>query len=823
MKASTIFAAGISLAAVAWSQGAYAQATGQGAPSSAAPSPVQDQDADTKSVVNDATEIVVTATRRSESLQNVPMSVDVVTGQQIQKFNIVDPKDIGRLSPGLDITNQSGRSNAITLRGIGFDPDQGTGPAVQTYLNEVPTDAQTLFTALYDVGQIEVLRGAQGLLRGLSAPAGAVTITTQRPYFDRAGGYAQLTGSDRHAVDGQFGVTYPLSQTLSVRVAGLFDENRLNQLKNVSNGTHSNSKTESGRITIGWRPTDRLTAYLTYQYLSQKNRQDQQVFGPGNAPALVPFGDTMRSGPAISLDDYESVTEGPASFKNHTNTLNLNAVYDLGGADLTVVGGYQSTILKIVRDVDTGNSIPGYLALATQRTPYFVTTGDVRLASKGDGVLGWSLGAFYQQQRGTTHVTQPADSFFGTFPYSYGLYLPIATDITVPAHAQTLSFNANGRIKVSTLTFEGGLRYTIEKSTRVANIVATSPGFAGNSAFGIPTIPPFSFTSDGVPANLKYLNNHPLTGGATLTWVPAKDFTVYASYGHSFRSGSVAIGSPSGVSDNLIASRNEQSDSYEVGVKGSVLEHRLSYAVAAFYQKFDGFLSRFGGIAYNCRDFFGSCNAGGPPINNATDIPPTNGNADFNYNGNATVKGIEVELNARPTRYWDIGLHATYDKARYAKGTLLPCDDYNGDGKADATGVAHITGTGNVSFCQYHRLADVPDFSLSATSELRIPTSGPVEPYLRGLLSYRPSVYSERLAFDLPSRTIVDAYIGARIDDGKFEIALFSKNLLNQKRLTFITSGNATSAAGASFYDSGYRIVAMTVPREIGLTGSVHF
>ncbi len=824
MKASTIYAAGISLAAVAWSHGAHAQSAGQGALSSAAaPASPQGSDADTTSLVIDAAEVVVTATRRSENLQNVPMSVDVVTGQQIQKFNIVDPKDIARLSPGLEINNESGRSNAITLRGIGFDPDQGTGPAVQTYLNEVPTDAQTLFTALYDVGQIEVLRGAQGLLRGLSAPAGAITITTQRPSFDHAGGYAQVTGSDRHAFDGQFGITYPLSQSLSVRVAGLYDDNRLNQLENVTNNTHSASKTESGRITIGWRPTDRFTAYLTYQYLHQANRQDQQVVGPGNTPALVPFGDTTRSGPPIALGDYESVTEGPASFKNTTNTVNLNAVYDLGAADLTVIGGYQSTILNIVRDVDTGNSIPGFRSSSTQRSPYYVTTGDVRLASKGDGVLGWSLGAFYQRQRGTTRVVQPADSFFGTFPISYGLYLPIAADITVPAHAQTLSFNANGRIKVGGLTLDGGLRYTINKSTRVADIVASSPGFAGNAAFGIPAIAPFSFASNGVPANLKYLDNHPLTGGATLSWAAAKNLTAYASYGHSFRSGSVAIGAPAGVSDDLIATRNEKSDSYEVGLKGSALDHRLSFAVAAFYQKFDGFNSRFGNIAYNCRDFFGSCNAGGPPINNVTDVPATNANADFNYNGNATVKGIEVDIDARPTRYWDLGVHATYNKARYAKGALLPCDDFSGDGKADGIGAPHITGAGNVSFCHYGRLTAAPDFSLAATTEIRIPLSGSVQPYLRSLLNYRPSVYSEQLAYKLPSRTIVDTYLGARLDDGKFEIALFAKNLLNQKRITYIGSGNAEIAAGAGFYDSGYRIVATTVPREIGLTGSVHF
>jgi len=812
----SVLKAGVALPLILWAAQGHAQET---APAAA---PVQQSDDQSDEAV-DYGEIVVTATRNAQSLQDTPLSVNVVTGDQLEKLNLLDTKDIARLAPGLDLTNVSGRANTITLRGIGFDPDQGTGPAVQTYLNEVPTSAQTLFTALYDVGQIEVLRGAQGLLRGLSAPAGAITITTRRPDFDRVNGYAQLTATDRNAYNAQLGVSLPFSDSFAIRVAALVDGNRLNQLENVSNGDHSESTTQSARITFGWRPNDDFTAYLTYQYLEQDNRQYQQVFGPGAAPAAIPFGDPTRNGPPLELDDYASVTEGQARFRNLTHTVNLNTNWDLGGAMLTVVGGYQSTKINIVRDVDTGNSIPGYLATARQFTPYYVVTGDVRLASKNEGMFGWSVGAFYQQQRGTTALTQPADSFFGTFPYSMGLYLPITTAIRVPAKAETWSFNANGRVRAGTFTLEGGLRYTIEKSTRVAEISATSPGFVGAPAFGIPAIPGFTFDSQGVPADLKYLDNRPLTGGATLTWEPSGTFTAYASYGHSFRSGSVGIGSPAGVSGDLIASGDEQTDSFEIGAKGTAFDRRLSYSVAAFYQKFDGFLSRFGGLTYNCRDFFGSCNEAAPPINNATDVPPVNGNADFNYNGNATIKGVEVSLDARPTDFWDIGINAAYSKARYDKGTRLPCNDFNGDGRPDAIGQGRITGSGNVSFCEYSRLADMPDFSLTATSELRMPTTGRIAPFARGLLSYRPSVYSERMAYTLPARTLIDLFLGVRLDEGRWEVSAFAKNLLDQRRVTSVTVGNAGIAAGNSFYDAGYRLVSLTNPREFGVTTAFRF
>lgn len=82
-------------------------------------------------------DIVVTAQRRSESLKNVPMSVNVATGEQLEDLNILDTKDISQLAPGLEISNTTGRNNTTTIRGIGFDPDQGTAPTVQVYWNEI--------------------------------------------------------------------------------------------------------------------------------------------------------------------------------------------------------------------------------------------------------------------------------------------------------------------------------------------------------------------------------------------------------------------------------------------------------------------------------------------------------------------------------------------------------------------------------------------------------------------------------------------------------------------------------------------------------------
>jgi len=804
LKVSYAIRTGASVLAVLWAGQALAQDAG-----SAAVSP--------QVAAEDPAEIVVTASRRAQSLQDAPMSLNVATGEELQKYNLFDTKDIGRLAPGLDLTNTTGRNNTIALRGIGFDPDQGTGPTVQTYLNEVPTNPQTIFTALYDVGQIEVLRGPQGLLRGLSSPGGAITIATRRPDFDHVTGYAQATGTDRNAYNAQFGVSLPFSDSFAIRVAGVVDGNRLNQVRNLTRDEHSRSRTQSGRITFGWKPSADFTAFLTYQYLYQDNRQFQQVAGPGNTPVAVPFGDPTPSGPPIRLKDYASVTDGVARFENESHLVNLNANWDLGPATLAFVGGYQASKLHATLDGDGANAIPGYMSTQNIKVPFYVKTAELRLSSNDNGFLGWGLGAFYQKTTGTTVSRQRSDSFFGPFPISAGLFLPISSVATIPVDAEIWSFNASARAEVGQFTLEGGLRYTIDKSTRVSDVVVTSPGFPG-------IVDPFTSAISGIPAGLRNQDNRPVTGGATLTWQPSRSLTAYLSYGHSFRSGSVGVAVPVGVSNDLIASSSEKTDSFEIGVKGTLFDRRLGYTLSAFYQKFDGFLSRFPVVNFNCPEIFNQCNPAGPPINNATDQPPTNGTFDFNYNGDATVKGIEASIDARPTDFWDIALNASYTKARYKKGVLLPCNDFNGDGVPDGIGAARISGSGNVSFCHYRRLADLPNFSLTASTELRLPTVGAAEPFVRGLLTYRPSVFSERTAFELPSRTLIDLFVGARFGE-RWEISAFVKNVLNQRRITRISideSQIATQTPGAP-YRSGYRLINATNPREFGLTSRFNF
>jgi len=816
---SAVLLCGAAVSALASTQGSAQQMRDAAVPGAQPPSGDAGTQAGSNVAVppNEAAdEIIVTAQRRAQALQDVPMSINVATGQQLQRLKLFDAKDVQNLVPGLQLSNTDGRSNTATLRGVGFNPDQGTSPAVDLYLNDVPIDAQTAFTGLYDIDQVEVLRGPQGALRGRTAPAGAITIRTRRASVDDVSGYLQLTGTEDHAFNAQGGVSLPLVPgTLGLRVAGLADGNRLNQVYNINRDEYSRSRTLSGRISLTWKPSDTLNVFLTYQYLYADNRQFQQVAGPGNAPSGL-FGDPRRSGPAATPSDYIAVSEGPYRFENETHFVNLAFDWDLNFATLSGNAAYQKSKLRQFRDGDAANALIGLTQQQLVVSPYPVKTGELRLDSNNNDFWNWSISGFYSRQTGNVRSIQPADVFF--FPQSTALRLPISADVMVPVRTRSYSIAASSSFQFTDkLRLEVAARYTDSKSRQAAFVTISSPGFPGVPP-SFPAIPPIpANTSAVVPPELALTHVHPLTGGATLTYEFSPDVTAYFAYGRSYRGPTAGVSVPQNITGDLVKSRKETSNSFELGLKTSLLDRRLSVNVAAFYQTFNGFITRIPGVSYD----FGARNAFGVPAGPPDGI--IDGGFDFNYNGDAKVKGVEATITGRPTDNWDFAVNAAYSHARFSNAPF-PCNDYNGDGQPDANGTPRITGSGNVSYClRNDRLADVPDFSLTANSELRF-NWGDMQPFISGLFTYRPSFYSNTADFRYRSREQLNLFVGLRGPNARWEITAFAKNVLNQKRVTNIGLGNAIIATSAGIpFDSGYRLINTTNPREFGGTLSFNF
>ncbi|MBW8786025.1 MAG: Plug domain-containing protein, partial [Novosphingobium sp.] len=143
---------------------------------------------------NDA-EIIVSARRREESQQDVPLVVNAVTGQTIEKLNLRNFQDITSVVPGLSLVpNANGIGSASSMRGVNHDVNvSGENGTIQYYLGDAPVPSNFILQAMYDVGQIEVLRGPQGTLRGRATPSGSITVAPRLADLSQPGGYVSGT------------------------------------------------------------------------------------------------------------------------------------------------------------------------------------------------------------------------------------------------------------------------------------------------------------------------------------------------------------------------------------------------------------------------------------------------------------------------------------------------------------------------------------------------------------------------------------------------------------------------------------------------------
>lgn len=752
-----------------------------------------------------ASEIIVTATRRAESLIDAPVAVDVVSGQDIARLNLFDIKEIQNTVPGLTLENTDGRSNVATLRGISFNPDSGSSDAVQVYFNEIDVDPNTFFSAMYDIGQIEVLRGPQGLFRGKVSPAGSIVVGSARPDLAKPAGYIQAAFTNKDARNVQGAASLPIVQDrLAMRVAFLTDRNRGSQIRNID-GRKSYDETLSARVSLAWAPSPEFRADLVYQYMETDTRPFRAVFGPGNQPSSNTFF-PLRSGPAIGIADRLAVSEGGLRFQNRTHLVTLNTNYDFGWGELVFNGGYQNTKLDQHRDQDEGNAVPGHSLPQRVQTPYDLWTTELRLQSKPESRLNWAISANYDYSRFDSVLVDQRNDYFltdpfgGLFPGMAGpgpvppqiFFVPVDVQVILPIKSTSYAISGLlGYDVLDNLTITGGLRQTWGKTTRNQQLLIP--------AFGI---------SSSTPSTVK---PEALTGGASISWKVSRDMTVYANYGRSFRPGVAATGVSAPLDAQYLITPDETSDGYEIGLKTNLFERKVTLNLAAFYQTFKNYVDFAPALTTNSSRIPGRVDPATAPL-------PT-----F---GNAVSKGVEAQLIARPSSWADFTINATYADAHYDNARVY-CNDYNGDGVPDANGTPSVPGTEQVALCARNdRIAEVPKFSLSANGELRFP-AGNVTPFVRGLLSYRPGFHSSNVDYTYRDFTKLDLFAGLRGLDQGWELNVFAKNVLNQTRALRVSQGNAQvstnaipalAAFGSIPFDSGYRLASITAPREFGVT-----
>lgn len=726
---------------------------------------------------NDGADIVVTARRADESLQNVPLVVNAVGGETLNKLNIQKFENVTAVVPGLSMASiPQGYGYTMTLRGASYSSDGGGDPNVETYVNDAYTPGFFMFQSMYDIGQVEVLRGPQGTLRGRASPAGSITLTTKRPDLNEVGGMVDATANDRHGFNGSAAINIPLiKDVLGVRLAGLYNQGRYTEVRSVSSPVMPGTETRSGRISVLFKPSDSFKASVVYQVLQHKNTAFQPVESIQISQPGYPLS-SIGTGPVIRASDRLGITDGNISLNETQKILNLQAEWTFAGQKLSYVGSRIDWQGDTNGPQDPANVLRPGEVYQPNHTDYTGWSHEIRLSSvdRIAGMFDYTIGYFRDRRIGINNLllsnvlpaqtfqTRHEDSVFGNLT----LHLGEATEIS------------------------GGLRHITFHEPR--------------NDF---TIPGFGLKVD-FPANYSAT-----VYNASISHRFSDDFMVYANTGSSWRTGFFSISVLRSLTPNLTDFLNlkpESSKSYEIGFKSTLMDKKLRFNAAYFHQDYKNFQYR-----------------NGSPVNyiNIGTAGEVVDQHNFFANIPAKVDGVEVEVGYRPSEHFSVDANFAWAKGIMKNGRI-PCTDVNGDGIPD-TGlqtVAQIksnTGGDAVAACTLtQRINFAPDWNLSVVPEYSVPVSSSASAFVRGLFTYNPSTANDpnNPFDDIPSYGMLDLFLGLRSSNGAWEVSAYGKNIFNTFRVTTRSSVPLTSFGSADPTYGLYVPVTFTAPREFGVS-----
>ncbi|HEX7854178.1 MAG TPA: TonB-dependent receptor plug domain-containing protein [Sphingobium sp.] len=789
------------------------------------------QSANGGAAVSSSEDIIVTARRKDERLQDVPTTINAVTADTIGKLNLREFKDIQAVVPGLQLTNASnGFSAGATVRGVKFDIDAGGLPAVEFYLNDAPMEANILFAAMYDVGQVELLRGPQGTLRGRASPSGSITVTSRKPNLQDYGAMVNGTVNSNSGQNVQAAVNLPIvKDILAVRVAGYYDRNEANRVYSLNSPVSPYARTESYRASARFEPTDTISANVMYQSTKRRQRGFDQL-------ASISYFDPSQQSTSRYIDPFDrlGITDGYRSNVQKFDVLTWNVDWRFAGQKLSYVGSRSVQNIRGVSASDQANVLHG-------TTPRNLTdpVGFDPVCSTNQRLFGFAPtnGEFFQctntrQTQDTQELRLASEErVFGMFSYIVGgmiNHVSQSNDLT----AET----AFGALPTPSIITSGIVRPGRRNENALFGNVTAYIGSSTELSGGVRYIhyeesSRFSVGSTSDP--FYSTKNNAVIYTASLKHNFTDDIMAYGTVGSSWRPGLNVVGDLSARKSDLersfITTAPEKSTSYEIGVKTSWFNRRLTVNASAFHQDFTNYGYRGPAVWYVN---YSSVQIPGV----GTLILP--GAATFNFVSAVPVKvdGVEIETNFQATHRWNLGVNFSYANGRVKNGRIA-CTDLNGDGIPDANPgavtVAQLqtaAGANNVSSCAYNGPSSTaPKWNMVFQSEYALPVSDKMDAYLRGLLNLYPSYIQEpSYSFDdVRGYSQLNLYAGLRSPNGAWDLSIFAKNLLNTQRVLSATNGGVTTSIqtglSATTYGSSYLGITTTAPREFGLNLRVAF
>jgi iron complex outermembrane receptor protein len=512
-------------------------------------------------------EVVVTATKRSVALQDLAGSANVLGAEKLGPGGIQEVRDMQVDIPNLSLGDQFGFAR-VFMRGIGMTSIDIGGEGAVAFLQDgaiVPRPAAQLM-GMFDLDQVEVLRGPQGTLYGRGATAGAINMVTAKPGKE-LGGYLSVTAGNYSLAQFKGAIDVPMGDALSMRLAGSLDS-RDGYGNNIFTGSDINDRDASAyRATFVYDAGGPLTATLSAQYYEEDdNNYAFSYFGQSEGSSIpVPFGVPILGGNTVSMVDggfYDINSDQEPINDRDGQLINLTIDYALNDRwSLKSITSSQSMDRFLRDDLDSTDANLFGQNNYTEESDSFGQELILNYSSDRLDVLG---GVMYFEEELYGEVRVPltnlcfllAPDACGTPVGDFlngGNYLQDG-DVDIEAWGAYVEANYSISDKLSVIA---GLRYNYEERDGTGSFI-------------------FDAISLNVPTNQRESWND-LTPRITLQYSPNDNMLLYATYTEAFKSGVINTGSTSPPLDP------ETVDAFEVGLKGQNASGTLRYSVAAFF------------------------------------------------------------------------------------------------------------------------------------------------------------------------------------------------------------------------------------------------
>jgi iron complex outermembrane recepter protein len=764
-------------------------------------------------------EVVVTAQKRVERLQDVPLAVTALGGDALESRQINDTNNLVQAVPSLSYQQGTNPANtSFRIRGIGTSLfGQGVESSVAIVVDGVVAARQAQsFADFADIERIEVLRGPQGTLFGKNATAGVINVVTARP-ADEFEAKMDVTAAqdDEYRVRGT--ISGPIADTFGARLTGYYNDVGGNLYNVTTKDKHGGFESYGARVKLEWDATDSLNLLLAGDYRSNNSECCQSVYINAVYPPLA-----QLNAPVVASRDNRQLTENAVTFfKTEQKTFSLQGDLDLGAITLTSVSAYQDFLVDNNFDVDRvntappiypgpGNGLNGAIAafdLNYGEVDLDQFTQELRITSGDDQPLTYVAGLYYMDL-GIDRAFFRRRAICATGTLGQPCAAPVYQSVEHTSELSSEHSAAFGQLEydiTDALTALLGARYQYEKVS-VTGARTGQPMFPGDQLF------PGGTANSGT----RSADDTAVTGKAGLQYRFSRNAQVYGTYTRGYK----GLGFDTEITANFAAQNPvlpESVDAYELGFKGASDNGIFTIAAAAFLADYTDLQ-----VQANRSD------------QNTGVISFVQTNA-----GSSRTRGFEIETTVRPLDGLSIETAATYAKA------TIDIDGLNCPLQFQAAAPI-LTGSFPVNSCFRAQLPNAAGVLV---------TSGPIQNVRGGTLPASPrwrvnlspryehdlgdsnwlgfvqvsANYQSKQGFSVEqnplfvqeSYTLVDASIGIREFHNRYGVTLFVKNLFDKTYFTSFAPGGLLSTATNPF--DLYATIPKNADRYFGATVSVSF